>query len=159
MLLTGSFSPMPTMPQSVITLGLIGLGTVGGGVYKVLQHNPSIQWAGIAVQNIDKQRPIPNLDHTLLTTDPWLVVNNPSIQVVIEVIGGIHPALDLIKVALASGKHVVTANKELIAKHGVELFELAAQHNVRLLFEGAVAGGIPIILPLQLYIVANDQWG
>jgi homoserine dehydrogenase len=147
--------PMPTTPSSLITLGLIGLGTVGGGVYKVLQYNPFIKWASIAVQDIDKQRPIPNLDHALLTTDPWLVVNNPNTQVVIEVIGGIEPALSLIKTALASGKHVVTANKELIAKHGVELFTLAEHHNVRLLFEGAVAGGIPIILPLKLSLAAN----
>jgi homoserine dehydrogenase len=91
----------------------------------------------------------------LLSQDPHAVVRDPETHVVVELMGGAELAKDLVIEALNNGKHVVTANKELIAKHGPELFDLARKNNVRLLFEGAVAGGIPIIMPLKLSLGAN----
>ena len=124
--------------MSKIKLGLIGLGTVGGGVFKVLQNFPDVEITKIAVKNIDKPRNIEGLDRAILTTDPYEIVNNPEITVIAELIGGVHPAYELIKKAIENGKHVVTANKELLAKHGEELFNYAEQHNVVILYEAAI---------------------
>ena len=141
--------------MSKIKLGLIGLGTVGGGVFKVLKNFPDVEITKIAVKNIDKPRNIDGLDRAMLTTDPYEIVESPEITVVAELIGGVHPAYELIKKAIENGKHVVTANKELLAKHGKELFNYAEQHNVVILYEAAIAGGIPLIMPIKTILAGN----
>ncbi|MEI7474659.1 MAG: homoserine dehydrogenase [bacterium] len=137
------------------TIGLLGLGTVGGGVVKVLKKFDNIEIKRIAVRNPEKAQIIEGLDRSIITTDSMSIAKDKDIDVLIEVIGGINPAFDLIKEAIKSGKHVVTANKELIAKHGEEIFDLAKEHNVVVLYEAAVAGGIPIIMPLKQSLAAN----
>ena len=141
--------------MSKIKLGLIGLGTVGGGVFKVLKNFPDVEITKIAVKNIDKPRNIDGLDRAMLTTDPYEIVESPEITVVAELIGGVHPAYELIKKAIENGKHDVTANKELLAKHGEELFNYAEQHNVVILYEAAIAGGIPLIMPIKTILAGN----
>lgn len=141
--------------MSKIKLGLIGLGTVGGGVFKVLKNFPDVEITKIAVKNIDKPRNIDGLDRAMLTTDPYEIVESPEITVIAELIGGVHPAYELIKKAIENGKHVVTANKELLAKHGEELFNYAEQHNVVILYEAAIAGGIPLIMPIKTILAGN----
>mgnify|MGYP004657945357 FL=1 len=141
--------------MSKIKLGLIGLGTVGGGVFKVLKNFPDVEITKIAVKNIDKPRNIDGLNRAMLTTDPYEIVESPEITVVAELIGGVHPAYELIKKAIENGKHVVTANKELLAKHGEELFNYAEQHNVVILYEAAIAGGIPLIMPIKTILAGN----
>ncbi len=138
-----------------VKLGLIGLGTVGTGVVKVLKDFDNIEIVKIAVKNINKKRDIENLDTSLLTTDPFEIVNNPDIDIVVEVIGGIDPAYELLKTAVQNKKHVVTANKELLAKKGRELFELANKNNTVILYEAAIAGGIPIIMPIKTTLAGN----
>ena len=140
---------------SKVKLGLIGLGTVGTGVVKVLKDFDNIEIVKIAVKNINKKRDIENLDTSLLTTDPYEIVNNPDIDIVVEVIGGIEPAYELLKTAVQNKKHIVTANKELLAKKGQQLFELANQNNVSILYEAAIAGGIPIIMPIKTTLAGN----
>ena len=138
-----------------VKLGLIGLGTVGTGVVKVLKDFDNIEIVKIAVKNINKKRDIENFDTSLLTTDPYEIVNNPDIDIVVEVIGGIEPAYELLKTAVQNKKHIVTANKELLAKKGQKLFELANQNNVSILYEAAIAGGIPIIMPIKTTLAGN----
>jgi len=146
---------VPSVKNATVKIGMIGLGTVGSGVFKIFQNNPQFKFERIAVRALNKARQLPGFDSSLLSDDPFTVVRDPSIQLVVELMGGCEPALALVKEAIENGKHVVTANKELIAKHGPTLFELARKHDVRLLFEGAVAGGIPIIMPLKLSLGAN----
>lgn len=136
-------------------IGLIGLGTVGSGVVKTLRNFDFINIKQIAVKNLGKKRNIENLDESLLTEDAFLVVNNPEIDIVVEVIGGVNPAFDLVKAAILNKKHIVTANKELLAKHGEELFKLASKNNVVIMYEAAVGGGIPIIMPVKMALAAN----
>lgn len=138
-----------------IKIGLIGLGTVASGVYKTLQSFDDIEIVKIAVRDINKDRNIEGLDKSILTLDANEIVNDESIQIVVELIGGVEPAMTLIKTAINNGKHVVTANKELLAKHGEELFDLAAKNNRVILYEGAIAGGIPIIMPIKTILAAN----
>ena len=141
--------------MKALKVGIIGFGTVGGGVYKVLQSFNDIQIMKIAVKNINKKRNIENFDENLLTDNAYEIVNNPEIDVVIEVAGGVNPTFDLLKTAIKNGKHIVTANKELLAKNGSELFQLAKENNVIILYEAAVAGGIPIIMPVKTILCAN----
>lgn len=138
-----------------IKIGMIGLGTVGTGVLKTLSGFEQIEIVSIAVKNLKKQRDITNLEKAILTDNPYEVVNDPAIQIIIEVVGGVEPALDLIKTAIKNGKHVVTANKELLAKHGEELFSFAEQYNKVILYEAAIAGGIPIIMPIKTILAGN----
>ena len=138
-----------------IKIGLIGLGTVGSGVFKTLGAFKNLEVARIAVKNVNKKRDIPSLDESIITGDPYEVVNDPEIQIVVELIGGIEPAFDLIKTAIKNGKHIVTANKELLAKHGEELFTFAEEHNKVVLYEAAIAGGIPIIMPIKTILAGN----
>lgn len=138
-----------------IKIGLIGLGTVGAGVLKTLSDFEQVEVTKIAVKNLKKQRNIANLDNSILTDNPYDVVNDPQIQIVIEVVGGVEPAFDLIKKAITNGKHVVTANKELLAKHGEELMNFAEQNNKVVLYEAAIAGGIPIIMPVKTILAGN----
>lgn len=155
--LSGAAHPANALPNGndKVVIGMIGLGTVGSGVFKIFRDNADIFFQKIAVRDASKTRSIDDLDMDLLSQDPHAVVRDPETQVIVELMGGAELAKDLVIEALNNGKHVVTANKELIAKHGPELFDLARKNNVRLLFEGAVAGGIPIIMPLKLSLGAN----
>ena len=141
--------------MKALKVGIIGFGTVGTGVYKVLQSFPNIEIKKIAVKNITKKRNIENFDTTLLTQDPYEIVNNPEIDIVIEVAGGVTPTFDILTAAIKNKKHIVTANKELLAKKGSELFQLAKENKVIILYEAAVAGGIPIIMPVKTILCAN----
>lgn len=141
------------MSDKIIKIGLLGLGTVGGGVFKVLKKFPNIEITKIAAKNIDKNK---DLDvKGILTENVMDVVNNPEISIIIETMGGVSPAFEAITTAIKSGKHVVTANKELIAKKGSEIFDLANKHNVSFLYEASVAGGIPIIMAMKQSLAAN----
>ncbi len=140
-----------------VRVGILGCGTVGGSVANILlEHAPElesrsgskIEIAAIAVRSLTKDRGL-DLASDTFTTDPWAVVRDPSIDVVVETMGGIEPARDLILEALRGGKHVVTANKELVANLGKELMDAAEEAGVDLLYEAAVGGGIPIIRPMK----------
>ena len=141
--------------KNKIKIGLIGLGTVGSGVYKTLQNFDNIEIVKIAVHNKKKKRNIEDLDENIITDNAYEVVNDPDIQIVAELIGGTEPAFDLIKTAIKNGKHIVTANKELLAKHGEELFNFAQEHNKVILYEAAIAGGIPLIMPIKTILAGN----
>lgn len=143
------------MEKKIIKIGLIGLGTVGTGVYKTLKDFDNIEVVKIAVKNKNKKRNIEGLDESIMTDDAYEVVNNPDIDIVVELIGGVEPAFDLIKTAISNGKHIVTANKELLAKCGEELFNFAESHNKVVLYEAAIAGGIPIIMPIKTILAGN----
>jgi len=144
-----------------IGIGLLGLGTVGAGVASILS-NPEgrhpligdLQIARVAVRDLQRPRPIA-LDPALLTTDPQQVVDDPNVDVVVEVMGGLEPARTLIMRAIAAGKSVVTANKAVIARHGEEIAAAAASAGVYVLIEAAVGGGIPIIEPLKQSLGGN----
>ena len=124
------------MEQAVRKIALLGMGTVGGGVYEIIERQK-------------EEMPF-KIGAAEKLTDVWEdVIGDDSIDIVVEVMGGIEPARTYIKAALEKGKHVVTANKDLMAMHGHELLELAGEHHCDLLFEAAVAGGIPIIRPLK----------
>ncbi|NLW07170.1 MAG: homoserine dehydrogenase [Clostridia bacterium] len=146
-----------------LNIGLLGLGTVGGGVFQLLQQNSDVitQKLGrplnicrILERNMDRVRQL-GVDPGLVTSDPGIVLNDPDIDIIIEVIGGVELAREFILQALSNGKSVVTANKDLLALHGKELFEAAAAHNCDLFFEASVGGGIPIIRPLKESLAAN----
>ena len=141
----------------IVRVGLLGCGNVGSALVRLLDGNAELitQRSGVklevgrvAVHNLAKERDVV-LPPGVLTNDADAVVDDPTIDVVVEVIGGIEPARRLILAALKSGKPVVTANKELIGNVGQELFEVAATAGVDLLFEASVAGGIPLIRPLR----------
>ena len=138
-----------------IKIGLIGLGTVGSGVFKTLKDFENVEVVKIAVKNINKPRNIEGLDNSILTDNPYDVVNDPEIDIVTELVGGLEPAFDLIKTAIENGKHIVTANKELLAKRGKELFDIAEKNNKVVLYEAAVAGGIPLIMPIKTILTGN----
>ncbi|HTL48195.1 MAG TPA: homoserine dehydrogenase [Verrucomicrobiae bacterium] len=146
-----------------IRIGLLGLGQVGGGVYSLLTRKKayferevgvSFEIRKVAVRNLSKKRPV-KIPKSLLTTNPLEVVEDPSVDVVVELIGGTTDAAKLIKKALQAGKHVVTANKALLAERGDEIFELAGKLNRWVFFEASVGGGIPIIKTLREGLVAN----
>ena len=150
-----------------IRVGMLGLGTVGTGVYKVLTQNAdaiasrvgaSISVEKIVVNNINKERNI-KIAPGVLTDNVEEVLDNQDIDIVVEVMGGIEPAQTYILKALRGGKHVVTANKDLIAEHGKELFDAEKEHHTDLFFEASVAGGIPIIRPLKQCLAANRVSG
>ena len=146
-----------------IKIALLGLGTVGTGVYKLIHMRSDVmeQTIGaqleikkILVHNLDKRRE--GIDPALLTDDWKEIVEDGEIQIVIEVIGGIEPARTMILEALRAGKNVVSANKDLIAEQGRELLDTAQESGSDFLFEAAVAGGIPIIRPLKQCLAANE---
>ena len=148
--------------DKVVRVGLLGFGTVGTGVVRVLTENASLiaQRAGTAiaikkilVRDPNKKRALSTTAE--LTTDPASVIRDPEIDIVAELLGGEEPARTLMLEALNQGKHVVTANKDVMAKYGRELFEAAEKNNVNLLFEASVGGGIPIIRPLKRCLAAN----
>ncbi|MBI2525577.1 MAG: homoserine dehydrogenase [Candidatus Rokubacteria bacterium] len=147
-----------------IRIGLLGLGTVGAGVVKILdshrdemQERTDCQLTLAAVADADLTRPREGIDlaRLPLCPDAAQVLEDPSIQIVIELIGGLEPARTFILRAVAAGKHVVTANKALLAHHGTEIFEEARRHRVMLGFEAAVAGGIPLLRAVREGLPAN----
>jgi homoserine dehydrogenase len=142
-----------------IGIGLMGLGTIGGGVFKALsEREQTIAEAvgcPVVLRKVLEKRPVA-IEPSLLTADFRQIQADPEIDIVIELLGGEHPAVDFIKEALLAGKHVVTANKEVIAKHGAELLALAREKGVALQFEASVGGGIPLLLPLQHGLLANE---
>ncbi len=150
-----------------VKIGLLGLGTVGGGTVNVLARNAEeiARRAGRAIQviqasarDLNKPRICPT-EGIALTTDPLEVVNNPKIDIVVELIGGNQVARDLVLRAIANDKHVVTANKALIALNGNEIFEAAHKQGVMVAFEAAVAGGIPIIKAIREGLAGNRiEW-
>ena len=145
-------------------VGILGLGTVGGGVVNVLQKTSKsikrrtgveIELVIAGVRDISKKR-ICDTKKIQLTEDPFEVVNHPDIDVVLELIGGFGLAKELVEQAINNGKHIITANKALIGNHGNELIKLANKKKVRFLFEASVAGGIPIIKALEQGLSANN---
>ncbi len=152
------------MSQEGINAALLGLGTVGTGVYKVMRNqkpemqqklNTQLSVRHILVRNVEKHRDKVD-DPTVLTTSFDEILEDPQTDIVIELMGGIEPAYTYIRSAIEAGKNVVTANKDLIADHGGELMQLAEENHVELRFEAAVAGGIPIIGPLKSSLAANE---
>ncbi len=153
------------MEKKVIHAALLGLGTVGTGVYKVLKAQRDemeaklgsvVEIKKIMVRNLEKAAA--KVDDPAVLTNSWEeIVSDPDIDIIIELIGGIEPARTYILSALESGKHVVSANKDLIAVHGKELLDMAESHHVDFLFEAAVAGGIPIIRPLKQCLAGNHM--
>ena len=150
-----------------VQVGLLGLGTVGGGTIQVLRRNRdeitrragrAIEVTCAAARDLDKPRGLP-LDGIAITSDPLTVVNDPEIRIVVELIGGVEPARTLVLKAIANGKHVVTANKALIAIHGNEVFQAAQERGVMVAFEAAVCGGIPIIKAIREGLAGNRiEW-
>lgn len=144
-----------------IGLGLLGLGTVGVGVVKILQtpdgRHPlvgDLELVRVSVRDISRSRPV-EISSELITNDPLSVVEDPRVDVVVEVMGGIEPARTLIMRAISLGKSVVTANKAVIARHGEEIASAASAAGVYVLIEAAVGGGIPIIEPLKQSLGGN----
>ncbi|WP_297808032.1 homoserine dehydrogenase [uncultured Methylophaga sp.] len=150
-----------------VKIGILGLGTVGSGTVNVLTRNSreisrragrDIEVYRAADRDLDKPKDC-DVSNINLTEDAFEVINDPEIEIVVELIGGTGIAKDLVIKAIESGKHVVTANKALIAMHGNELFELAQQKGVTIAFEAAVAGGIPIIKSMREGLAGNRiEW-
>ena len=150
-----------------VKVGILGLGTVGSGTFNVLKRNQKeirgragrgIEVAMVADRDVERARKIVGGDCEVVS-DGNLVVNNPDIDIVVELIGGYDVAKDFVLKAIANGKHVVTANKALLALHGNEIFQTAQEKKVIVAFEAAVAGGIPIIKALREGLTANRiEW-
>ena len=150
-----------------VKVGVLGLGTVGGGTVNVLKRNAAeiARRAGreiiitrASAKDLDKER-ICDTQGIILTTDPMDIINDPEIDIVLELIGGAGPVKDMVLKAIENGKHVVTANKSLIALHGNEIFAKASEKGVIVAFEAAVAGGIPIIKAIREGLSGNQiQW-
>jgi len=139
-----------------LKVGVIGLGVVGSGVVKTLaDFQDKIEIVQVATRDLSKARGI-DLAALNIVDDASIIVDNPDINVVVEVAGGVNPMFDFLKTAIKNGKHIVTANKELLAKHGPELFDLANEHNTVILYEAAVAGGIPVINTIKTSLSANN---
>jgi homoserine dehydrogenase len=151
-----------------INVGLLGLGTVGGGTLTVLRRNAGeitrragreIRVVMAAVRNVERARRQYGGEGLAITDDAMAVVKHPDIDIVVELIGGTSPARELVMQAICNGKHVVTANKALIAKYGNEIFALAQEKQVMVAFEAAVGGGIPIIKAIREGLTANHiEW-
>lgn len=146
-----------------ISIGLLGLGTVGSGVAEVLvtKADSLAEQAGLPLilkrvleRDVNRRR-ASKLDPNVLTSNPEEVLSHPEIDIVIELIGGEHPAKEFIERAITNGKHAVTANKEVMAKHGYELLSLARKHSTDLRYEASVGSGIPLIFPFQQELAAN----
>ncbi len=153
--------------MKAIQVGVMGLGTVGGGVFEVLRRNQEeirrragrgIEVTMVSRRDVVKARALVG-DAAQVVADPRAIIANPEIDIVVELIGGYDLARELVLEAIAAGKHVVTANKALLAVHGTEIFEAASAKGVMVAFEAAVAGGIPIIKALREGLTANRiQW-
>lgn len=152
-----------------VKLGLLGFGTVGGGTVEILRDtirdierrlggHTTIKVEQIAVRDLTKKRVV-EASEIALTTDPMDVVNNPNVDIIVELMGGTGLAKQCFEQAIENGKHIVTANKALIAEHGNELFAKAEKTNVAIAYEAAVAGGIPIIKALREGLAGNRiEW-
>lgn len=151
------------MEDTICKVAMLGVGTVGSGVYEILQKQKEnlpfktgskVEISKIFVRNIDKYKT--KFEESLLTTSWEEIVNDEEIKIVVEVMGGIEPAKTFILEALHHGKNVVTANKDLMALHGHELLKCAEENRCDLLFEAAVAGAIPIIRPMKQCLLGNE---
>ena len=160
---------LKTTTLSPIRVGLLGIGTVGSGTFNVLRRNQEeirrragrgIEITMVAARNLAKGHTVvAGAPGVVVVADPFEVVNNPDIDIVVEVIGGTTVAKELVLLAIAQGKHVVTANKALLANHGTEIFAAAQANSVMVAFEGAVAVSIPIIKALREGLSANRiEW-
>ena len=129
----------------VIKIGILGCGTVGSGLLELLKNYPEIQVQKVAVRDLPKARNLGLLDTALFTNNLDEIVTNPDIEVVVELMGGIELTKKLLITALNNKKHVITANKDLVATAGEELFAVAKANGKTIFYEAAVAGGIPII--------------
>ena len=154
---------METKEAKQMKIGLLGLGTVGCGMIKVLSRNAAeiarragcqLEVVVATARNLNKKRNV-DLSGIQLVADPMQIVADPEIDIVVELIGGNEPAYSLIIKAISSGKHVVTANKALIANHGNEIFKVAGEQGVMVSYEAAVAGGVPIIKAIRESLAAN----
>lgn len=158
-----SAGSLSAVDGSVVRVGVLGCGTVGASLVALVERQNatihartglSLEISRIAVRDLSRSRPI-NVENAVFTSDAMAVATDPSIDVIVEVMGGISPARELLLAALAAGKPVITANKALLAAHGSELFAAAEAAGVDLLFEAAVAGGIPFIRPLRESLLAE----
>ena len=158
-----SADSLSAVDGSVVRVGVLGCGTVGASLVALVHRQNatihartglSLEISRIAVRDLSLSRPI-NVENAVFTSDAMAVATDPSIDVIVEVMGGISPARELLLAALAAGKPVITANKALLAAHGSELFAAAEAAGVDLLFEAAVAGGIPFIRPLRESLLAE----
>ncbi|WP_159788525.1 homoserine dehydrogenase [Sodalinema gerasimenkoae] len=142
-------------------VGILGLGTVGTGTAQILT-DPSgrhpllteLEIAQVGVRSLDKPRAV-DLPSSIFTTDLEAIVSNPDLDIIVELIGGVEPARSLILKAIAHGKHIVTANKAVISRHGDEIFDAANAKGVYVMLEAAVGGGIPVIQPLKQALGVN----
>jgi len=154
--------------MSSIKVGLLGLGVVGGGTWKVLQKNAEeiarragrrIEVTAVAVRDVEKARKVLGDSSVRITTDGLDIARDPEIDIVVELIGGETKALEWVTEAINQGKHVVTANKAMLALHGNTIFDAASARGVMVAFEAAVAGGIPIIKAMREGLTANRiEW-
>ena len=158
-----SAGSLSAVDGSVVRVGVLGCGTVGASLVALVERQNatihartglSLEISRIAVRDLSRSRPI-NVENAVFTSDAMAVATDPSIDVIVEVMGGISPARELLLAALAAGKPVITANKALLAAYGSELFAAAEAAGVDLLFEAAVAGGIPFIRPLRESLLAE----
>lgn len=150
-----------------LRVGMIGIGTVGSGTFRVLARNQAeiagragrgIKLVMVCARSLARAMRVVGRD-AALTNDPMLVATHPDVDVVVEVAGGTSPAREWVLAAIRAGKHVVTANKALLATHGNEIFAAARQHGVTVAYEGAVAVSIPIIKALREGLTANRiEW-
>ena len=154
---------MKKKKSSAINIGLLGCGTIGSGVYHLIERNQvllqeavgvPVKVKRILVKDPDEQRPY-EADHELMVTDPEPIIEDPEIDIVVELMGGVEPALSLMLESIKRGKSIVTANKELLADQGRILLESAEKAGVEIRFEAAVGGGIPIIHPLKESLVGD----
>lgn len=146
-----------------VNIGLLGLGTVGSSVVQVIKQNRCdlIEKSGyevdvkkVLVRDLQKKRAV-DVEAHLLTQSAYEVLHDPEISIIVEVMGGVHEAREFVLEALQAGKHVITANKDLLALHGQELYHVAVEHGRELFFEAAVAGAIPIVRTLQQSLAAE----
>ncbi|MGB2853243.1 MAG: homoserine dehydrogenase, partial [Dehalococcoidia bacterium] len=147
-----------------IGIGLMGLGVIGGAVAKVLTEKADalaaeagcvLRLRKVLEKDLAKTR-ASKMDPDLFTADAAEVLGDPEIDIVIEALGGEHPAYDFVKEAIGRGKYVVTPNKEVMAKHGPEFLSLAKEKRVDILYEASVGGGIPLIAAFKQDLLAND---
>ena len=149
--------------KDFINVGLLGAGTVGGGVLQVLEKNADkiakevgkpVKITKVLDRNVEARQKEYG-DQYYFTADADEVLNDPEIDIVVELLGREHPAKEYIAQAFANGKHVVTANKDVLARYGAELFPLAEEHGCDFMFEASVCGGIPIIGPMKTSMAGN----
>jgi homoserine dehydrogenase len=159
----GGWAPAVAVRPRTVRIALLGMGTVGTGIWRLLTQNREdierkvgrgIEVVRALVRDPGKERPV-DVPTGILTSEPDLVLADPDVRVVVEVMGGIHPALEYVVRALRAGRTVVTANKDVMAEHGQEVWAAAAQGGADVFFEASVGGGIPIVRALKESLAAN----